>query len=138
MLELAAHLHPLGQLHQLFILQIVAHPLGDVLGTLETMCFPMMIDWPRPSSRGQKHWSPSPPFPGYGNCRAGLYQLREVLYLGQIVSLTALMKSQSHQQLLQWRIAAVLAYAVDRGMQILARRLGSCQDVSAGDGPRSS
>lgn len=37
-------------------------------------------------TRWQKHWSPLPLFPGYRNCRAGLYQLREVLYLGQIVS----------------------------------------------------
>ncbi len=34
MLELAAHLHPLGQVHQLFILQIIAHPLGDALERL--------------------------------------------------------------------------------------------------------
>lgn len=48
------------------------------------------------------------------------------------------MKAQGHKKLLQRCVAAALAYAVYRGIQILARRLGSCQDVSAGDGPRSS
>ncbi len=67
--------------------------------------------------------------PGHGNCRVGLHQLGEVLYLGQIISLQAVMKAQGHQQLLQWGIAAALADAVDCGMQLLGPGFRSGQGV---------
>ena len=53
MLELASYLHPLGQVYQLFIFQIVAHSLDNIAQSLGPVCLPMMMCRTEPTSSGE-------------------------------------------------------------------------------------